>query len=402
MEKAISSDLIRGHIDTIILHSLLDGDKFAQQISEAIEQKSNGEYIINQATLYSSLKRLENLKYVNAYWNDGANGRRRFFKLTELGKTIVEQNLSNWSYSRSIIDKLMDLSPEPIYKTQVVEKIVYASQNEAVSPVQQGQSVSDKVVENAPQQLQMQIETKKTPIIEEKPEQEINFRNILNGLIKETKTKEVVENKSENIDRKVQEKPEEKLKLNETITTSNYNALKPSNNNGNIDYGDMVLQAEKEGYKLTFSSKQTKRSKGSVYLNKINLFASLITFIFVLVEYLLVMMFGKTILSPSILAVVLSILGLAVFPIFTVVAYCVNPSKTTKNVKKDSILTALIVVFNLLLITLAVDLIVGIDFGDMFYLLLSVIVPVLILIDVLVYYISRYLLSKNKGFTVEK
>ena len=61
MEKSISSDLIRGHIDTIILHTLLDGNKYAQQISDSIEEKSEKNYVINQATLYSSLKRLENL-----------------------------------------------------------------------------------------------------------------------------------------------------------------------------------------------------------------------------------------------------------------------------------------------------------------------------------------------------
>ena len=64
MEKpSISSDLIRGHIDTIILHVLSFGDKFAQQISDEINVKSENKYQINQATLYSSLKRLENLKF---------------------------------------------------------------------------------------------------------------------------------------------------------------------------------------------------------------------------------------------------------------------------------------------------------------------------------------------------
>ena len=120
--QAISSDLIRGHIDTIILHALLNGDKFAQQISDAIEQKSDSEYKINQATLYSSLKRLESLKYVSSYWYDSdAGGRRKYFKLTDLGKKTVEDNILNWSYSRGIIDKLMDCSPQPIFRTQYVE-----------------------------------------------------------------------------------------------------------------------------------------------------------------------------------------------------------------------------------------------------------------------------------------
>ena len=120
-KKAISSDLIRGHIDTIILYSLFDEDKHAQQISDSIEQKSNNEYKINQATLYSSLKRLENLKHVSSYWNEADDGRRKFFHLTEQGKYLVENNLSDWSYSKNIIDRLMDC--EAPVKTE--EKIVY-------------------------------------------------------------------------------------------------------------------------------------------------------------------------------------------------------------------------------------------------------------------------------------
>ena len=62
MEQSINSDLIRGHIDTIILRSLSDGDKFPQEISDYVFKISNENYSINQATLYSSLKRLETTK----------------------------------------------------------------------------------------------------------------------------------------------------------------------------------------------------------------------------------------------------------------------------------------------------------------------------------------------------
>ena len=50
-QHSISSDFIRGHIDTIILHSIVDTDKFAQQISDSIDKKSQNKYQINQATL---------------------------------------------------------------------------------------------------------------------------------------------------------------------------------------------------------------------------------------------------------------------------------------------------------------------------------------------------------------
>jgi PadR family transcriptional regulator PadR len=55
----IGSDLIRGHINTIILRCLYDGDKYGYDIINEIEKKSGGLYTIKQPTLYSALKRLE-------------------------------------------------------------------------------------------------------------------------------------------------------------------------------------------------------------------------------------------------------------------------------------------------------------------------------------------------------
>lgn len=57
--SSISSDLIRGHINTIILRTLYDGDKYGYEIINEIEEKSKGQYTLKQPTLYSALKRLE-------------------------------------------------------------------------------------------------------------------------------------------------------------------------------------------------------------------------------------------------------------------------------------------------------------------------------------------------------
>ena len=106
-ENTINSDLIRGHIDTIILRSLYDGDKHGNEICLDIEDKSGGQYELKQPTLYSALKRLETSGYVTAYWQSGVGGRRRYFKLTEEGKKLCDDSFSNWIHSRNVIDKLL-------------------------------------------------------------------------------------------------------------------------------------------------------------------------------------------------------------------------------------------------------------------------------------------------------
>ena len=76
-DSSISSELIRGHINTIILRTLYDGDKYGYEIINEIEEKSKGQYSLKQPTLYSALKRLESQDYVTSYCGGVSYGGRR-------------------------------------------------------------------------------------------------------------------------------------------------------------------------------------------------------------------------------------------------------------------------------------------------------------------------------------
>lgn len=107
-KQSVSSDLIRGHINTIILRSLYDGDKYGYEIISGIERKSRGQYSLKQPSLYSALKRLEKEGFITSYWGGSVSGgRRKYFSLTDAGRRISEQNQSEWEYSRTVIDSLI-------------------------------------------------------------------------------------------------------------------------------------------------------------------------------------------------------------------------------------------------------------------------------------------------------
>ncbi len=104
----INSDLIRGHIDTVILSLLDNGDKYGYEISKIIALRTDGEYEINEATLYSSLKRLEREKAIFSYWGDETQGgRRKYYKITNEGKLLLIQNRLDWEFAKKIISKLI-------------------------------------------------------------------------------------------------------------------------------------------------------------------------------------------------------------------------------------------------------------------------------------------------------
>jgi PadR family transcriptional regulator PadR len=108
MIEKLSSDLLRGHTDTIILKLLLDGDKYGYEITKLIYELSDQQYELKEATMYSSLKRLEQDGHITSYWGDESQGgRRKYYHITANGRQQYESNKRNWNFSKEILDKLL-------------------------------------------------------------------------------------------------------------------------------------------------------------------------------------------------------------------------------------------------------------------------------------------------------
>lgn len=108
IDNKLTSDLLRGHTDTMILKLLADGDKYGYEITKLIYDNSDHEYELKEATMYSSLKRLENDGFVLSYWGDESQGgRRKYYRITTGGQKQYEINKRNWKYAQQILEKLL-------------------------------------------------------------------------------------------------------------------------------------------------------------------------------------------------------------------------------------------------------------------------------------------------------
>ena len=106
----INSDLIRGHIDTIILRILRDGDNYGYEINNTIQQRTGGQYGFKEATLYTAFKRLESGGLITSYWGeDGPGARRRYYSITDEGRRKWEENCREWQNTRALLDALISL-----------------------------------------------------------------------------------------------------------------------------------------------------------------------------------------------------------------------------------------------------------------------------------------------------
>ncbi len=104
----ISADLLRGYTDTIIMRQLEAEDGYGYGISRNIAEKSGGMVRLKEATLYTAFRRMEENGYIRSYWGDEATGaRRRYYSLTEPGRTKLAEDTAAWNETRQVMDTLL-------------------------------------------------------------------------------------------------------------------------------------------------------------------------------------------------------------------------------------------------------------------------------------------------------
>ena len=109
----ISSDIIRGHIDTIILAQLMRGDSYGYEINKTVRRSSGDRFELKEATLYSAFRRLEEDGWIASYWGENEGGaRRRYYRITSKGQSECIRQLIAWQETKDILDLL--LLPEQI------------------------------------------------------------------------------------------------------------------------------------------------------------------------------------------------------------------------------------------------------------------------------------------------
>ncbi len=106
--RNFSSNLLKGHTDTIILNLLMEGDKYGYEIRNLILERTGGVWELKESTMFSSLKRLEDEGAVDSYWGDESHGgRRKYYRITNRGKRIYLQNKHNWEMAKRLLDHLL-------------------------------------------------------------------------------------------------------------------------------------------------------------------------------------------------------------------------------------------------------------------------------------------------------
>lgn len=104
----ISSDVIRGYNDTMILCVLLDDESYGYEISKKIRLLSDEKYVMKETTLYSAITRMEKNGYIISFYKEETHGRRRtYYRITAAGRAYYREKCTEWQVTHQVIDKFI-------------------------------------------------------------------------------------------------------------------------------------------------------------------------------------------------------------------------------------------------------------------------------------------------------
>jgi transcriptional regulator len=103
------SDILQGTLDLMVLRTLdVMGPLHGYGLARRIEQISEDVLQLNQGTIYASLLRLQQRRWIAATWGLSDNNRRaKFYAITRSGRKQLAAQTENWERIAGVIARLL-------------------------------------------------------------------------------------------------------------------------------------------------------------------------------------------------------------------------------------------------------------------------------------------------------
>ena len=109
---ADKSDILQGTLDLMVLKTLdAMGPQHGYGIARRIEQISEEALQINQGTIYASLVRLMQKRWIAGAWGTSNNNRKaKFYSITKSGRKQLNTEARNWERISTVIGRVLRLA----------------------------------------------------------------------------------------------------------------------------------------------------------------------------------------------------------------------------------------------------------------------------------------------------
>ena len=106
------SDILQGTLDLMVLKTLdAMGPLHGYGIARRIEQISEDVLQLNQGTIYASLLRLQQRRWISASWGTSDNNRKaKFYAITRTGRKQLAAQAQNWERISAVMMRMFRLA----------------------------------------------------------------------------------------------------------------------------------------------------------------------------------------------------------------------------------------------------------------------------------------------------
>ncbi len=109
----IERELRRGSLELVLLRLLRDGEAYGYQIVTAVAERTRGQLVLAEGTLYPVLHRLEKQGLVQIRWDTPERGvPRKYYRLSPAGTAELAQLTSRWLAFTGAITDLLTTAPD--------------------------------------------------------------------------------------------------------------------------------------------------------------------------------------------------------------------------------------------------------------------------------------------------
>jgi transcriptional regulator len=108
------TDVLQGTLDLMILQTLDTlGPLHGYGIARRLEQISEDAIRLNEGTVYTSLMRLLQQRWITASWGTSENNRKaRFYAITKAGRRQLSAETRNWERISAVMARLFRTAPQ--------------------------------------------------------------------------------------------------------------------------------------------------------------------------------------------------------------------------------------------------------------------------------------------------
>ena len=106
------SDILQGTLDLMVLKTLeAMGPLHGYGIARRIEQVSENILQLNQGTIYASLLRLQQKRWISASWGASENNRKaKYYSITKTGRKQLTAEAESWERISGVIGRLLQMA----------------------------------------------------------------------------------------------------------------------------------------------------------------------------------------------------------------------------------------------------------------------------------------------------